>query len=295
MAFNVHQEVTDQIIKALEAGTPPWVQPYSKRPGANIPCNAISNRPYSGINVVLFWISSARGYSRPRFLTYKQAVAKGGFVKKGEKGMMLVYASKIPPKKGAKDKDGKPSKGFFMMKTYTVFNVAQCENLPDEVINGPVFDAPNKDQRNESADKFIVRTGANIQYGGSQPCYIPSRDIIQSPSFEDYHNDAAFYATMFHELAHWTGAKSRLDRDKSGSFFGNVVYAAEELVAELSAAIIAAEFGYDVVDNSASYIKGWLKALNDDPKAIFKAASAASKAVDFLKGNRAEEEIAEAA
>lgn len=287
MAFNTnyYKVVTDRIVNALENGTPPWVRPYSTTEGRNIPCNAVTNRPYSGINVLLYWDSIASGYSKPRFLTFNQAKNAGGWVKKGEKGTPVYLFKPMT----SKDKKTGEDKKWLMLRQYTVFNVAQCENLPDSIVNGPEVVVPhNSAQREALADAFINSTGAKI-VDGERPCYIPSLDIIQLPKWEEFHGNHQFYATTFHELVHWTGDKTRCDRDLRGRF-GTAAYAAEELVAELGAAFIAAEFGFDVVDNSASYIASWIRLLKDDPRAIFTAASKAQQAVNFLRDIVSEDE-----
>lgn len=278
MARDLYQTVTDRIVAKLEAGTAPWVQPYSRK-AQGLPCNAVTNRPYSGINILLYYMSQAAGYARPRFLTFKQAKAAGGFVKKGEKGMALFFFKPMV----SKDKATGEDKKWAILREYTVFNVAQCENLPDRITNGEYVAPLNKDQRETAADGFIKASGADFREGVGRPAYIPSKDFISMPAWAEFHGQNAFYATAFHELAHWTGHKSRLDRDLSKRF-GTEQYAAEELIAELTGAFLCAEFGFDAEDNSAAYLVSWLQLLKADPKAIFTAASAAQKAADYLRG-----------
>ena len=141
----------------------------------------------------------------------------------------------------------------------------------------------NQDEREALADAFVKATGADFREGTGKPCYVPSKDFIAMPAFGDFNSRPAFYATAFHELTHWTGAKARLDRDLS-TRFGTHGYALEELVAELGAAFLCAEFGFDVVSRSATYLESWLKAIKDNPRAIFTAASKASKAAEYLRG-----------
>lgn len=289
MARDLYQQVTDRIVAALEAGTAPWAQPFSQRRGHGLPCNAISNRPYSGVNVLLFFTSMANNYPTNRFLTFKQAKEVGGWVKKGEKAHALYFFKKLPPKDGDTDENGKPKKGGAILREYYVFNVDQCENLPDHVRLGRHSDVlfKNEDERNAEADEFIKSWGAKTKEG-PQPMYVPSKDFIFMPPFADFKSNTGFYATAFHEGAHWTGHKSRLDRNLKNRF-GTAEYAMEELVAELAASFLCAEFGFDVIDNSASYLKSWLEVLKADKRAIFTAASAAQKAADFLRGKALEE------
>jgi antirestriction protein ArdC len=289
MARDLYQTVTDRIIAKLEAGTAPWVQPYSVKGGQNLPCNAVTNRPYSGINVLLYFMSQASGYARPRFLTFNQAKAAGGSVKKGEKGT-AVYFFAI---KDYKDKKTGEDKKFPLLREYYVFNVAQCEGLSDKIMNGEYIAPLNKDQREYAADAFVKASGADFREGSGKPMYVPSKDVVMMPKWDEFHGHAEFYATAFHELSHWTGHKSRLDRDLNNRF-GTKAYAAEELIAELAASFLCAEFGFDTEDNSAAYLTSWLELLKEDKKAIFTAASAAQKAADYLRGKALAEEVTEA-
>lgn len=280
MARDLYQNVTDRILAKLEAGVAPWVQSWTTR-GSGVPMNAVTNRPYSGINILLYWISQDKGYAAPRFLTFNQAKQAGGFVKKGEKGMPLYFFKKIP----GTDKVTGDKKDFMLLREYTVFNVDQCEGLSDAIRLGRHHDvAPkNKEEREADADAFIKASGADFREGVGKPCYIPSKDFISMPAWKDFHGQQAFYGVAFHELAHWTGAKSRLDRDLSGRF-KTKQYAAEELIAEIASSFLCAEFGFDTVDNSAAYINSWMELLREDPKAIFTAASKAQAAADYLRG-----------
>ena len=278
MKRDLYQTVTDKIVAQMESGTMPWEKAWSVT-GSSIPMNATTDRPYSGINVLLFWASAEAGYARPRFLTFKQALNAGGNVRKGEHGHKVYFYKQLT----VKDKASGEERDVPMLREYTVFNVAQCENLPDSVANGEYVAPRNQDQREADADAFIQSTGADFREGTGVPCYVPSKDFISLPAFSAFNSRQAFYATSFHELTHWTGPKHRLDRDLSGRF-GQHAYALEELVAELGAAFLCAEFGFDVVSRSASYLDHWIKACKENPRAIFTAASKASKAAEYLRG-----------
>lgn len=279
MKRDLYQSVTDRIVAKLETGVMPWVKGWNA--GTSIPMNAVSNRPYSGINVLLFWSAADAGYARPRYLTYKQATECGGHVRKGEHGTKVYYFKQLEI---ADKNNPDETKQIPMLREYTVFNVDQCEGLPDHVRIGPDAGKVNPDNREALADDFIRSTGADFREGAGKPCYIPSRDFITVPAWSDFHSQPEYYAAAFHELVHWSGHKSRLDRDLSGRF-GNDAYAAEELIAELGAAFLCAEFGFDNAhDNQAAYLAGWLKILKADPRAIFTAASKAQKAADYLRG-----------
>jgi antirestriction protein ArdC len=285
---DIYQEVTNKILAQLEKGTLPWVKPWAATPGNNVPCNAVSNRPYSGTNVILLWLSNASCFPTPRFLTFKQAKEAGGTVNAGEHGFKVVFMKQLVVKdKNAAESDA--TKIVPMLREYTVFNVAQCSGLPDRIVKGPtVAKVRNPDYRDETADEFIAATKAEILYGHGQAFYAPSKDVICMPAFETFMGADQFYNTIFHELTHWTAHKDRCARDLKGRF-GDKAYAAEELIAQLGAAFLCAEFAFDGECQDASYIAHWIRLLKDDKKAFLTAASAAQKAADYLRGKALEE------
>jgi antirestriction protein ArdC len=278
MKRDLYSDITARILQHLEAGVVPWKQSW-KIGGASVPMNAVTNRPYSGINVLLFWLSADCGYASPRYLTFNQAKEAGGHVRRGEHGTKVYFFKQLT----VEDKASGEEKTFPMLKEYTVFNVAQCDGLPEKVVTGEIVAPLNRDQREALADQFIMSTGADFREGVGQPCYVPSRDFISMPSFAAFKSQPAFYGTAFHELVHWTGHKTRLDRDFSGRF-GTEAYAAEELVAEIGAAFLNAEFGFDSTEQNAAYLASWIQLLKNDPRAIVTAASKASKAAEYLRG-----------
>ncbi len=282
MKRDLYAEVSARIIAELEAGAPPWVKPWSATPGANTPCNAVSNRPYSGCNVVLLWMAQAAGYRMPRFLTFKQALELGGNVRKGEHGTRVHFVKQLKVRDQGAD-DGASTRLVPMMREYTVFNVDQCENLPEIVTAGKPIRVRNPDARDALADAFLHATRADIREGHGEACYIPSRDFISMPAFAGFKGADHFYNVALHEVLHWTGHKSRLDRDLKNRF-GSRQYAAEELIAELGAAFLCAEFGFDGDFRSAGYIANWIELLKADKRAFFTACSQASKAADYLRG-----------
>lgn len=170
-----------------------------------------------------------------------------------------------------------------MMREYTVFNVDQCDGLPDSVATSKPIRARNPDIRDELADDFLHSTGADMREGQGEAYYVPSRDLISVPAFEAFKGADHFYNVVLHELTHWTGHKSRLDRDLKNRF-GSRNYAAEELIAELGAAFLCAEFGFDGDLRHAGYIATWIDLLKTDKRAFFTACSQASKAADYLRG-----------
>ena len=275
MKIDIQAIVTERIISALESGTAPWRKPWK---GSSLPRNVVSGKVYSGIN---FFLLSAMGGGE--FLTFKQAQGLGGNVRKGEKGCPVVYWNFVESKT-RKDSKGNPEKIPFL-KSFTVFNVSQCEGLE--------LPAPETEGETvpfipiERAEETITRTGAEIHHGGARAFYRPATDQIQMPEKEAFHSPEEYYSTAFHELTHWTGHESRLARKGilELAAFGDAVYSKEELVAEMGAAFLCAEHGIEgTLDNSAAYLQGWIKALRGDSKLAIQAAAAASKAANFILG-----------
>jgi antirestriction protein ArdC len=282
MKRDFYAEVSARIIAELEAGAAPWTKPWSATSGANTPGNAVTNRPYSGCNVVLLWMAQAAGYRTPRFLTFKQALKLGGNVRKGERGTKVYFVKQLQVRDERVD-DNASTRLIPMMREFTVFNVDQCEKLPDTINTGKPMRVRNPDTRDELADAFLCSTGADIREGHGEAYYLPSRDFISMPAFAGFKGADHFYSTAFHEVVHWTAHKSRLDRDLKNRF-GSRNYAGEELVAELGAAFLCAEFGFDGDLRHAGYIAHWIELLKADKRAFFTACSQASKAADYLRG-----------
>ena len=280
MRRDLFSEVSARIIAELGRGAAPWSKPWSATAGRNVPQNAVTNRAYSGCNVILLWLARNRGWPTPRFLTFKQAIEAGGNVRKGEHGTKVYFVKQLQ----IKDSDSEDVDRLIpMMREYTVFNVDQCESLPDSVKAGKPMRVRNPDTRDALADEFLRSTGADIREGQGEAYYVPSRDFISMPAFEAFKGADHFYNVAFHELTHWTGHKSRLDRDLKDRF-GERTYAAEELVAELGAAFLAAEFSFDGDVRNAGYIATWIDLLKADKRAFFTACNRASKAADYLRG-----------
>jgi antirestriction protein ArdC len=206
----------------------------------------------------------------------------GGNVRKGERGTKICFVKQLQVRDS--DADGETATRLVpMMREYTVFNVDQCENLPHSIITGKPMRVRNPDTRDELADAFLHLTGADIREGHGEACYIPSRDFISMPAFAGFKGADHFYNVAFHELTHWTAHKSRFDRDLKNRF-GTRNYSAEELIAELGAAFLCAEFGFDGDVRNAGYIGNWIELLKADKRAFFTACSQASKAADYLRG-----------
>ena len=273
---DVYQIITDRIIAALEAGTVPWRKPWN---GGGSPRNLASGKEYRGIN---WFLLSAAGYSSPYWLTFKQAIDKGGNVKKGEKGMPVTYWNFLESKTET-DSKGNPKKIGFL-KYFTAFNLCQCEGIEVPAIEeGDKIEFAPED----AAEIIIARPGAKIEHGSGKACYSPSLDLIRMPARESFHSVPDYYGTAFHELVHWTGHSSRLNRGLDQiAAFGDAVYSKEELVAEMGAAFLCAESGlfHHTEEQSAAYVAGWLKALRGDSRLVIQAASAAGKAADLILG-----------
>lgn len=282
---DLYQEVTDKIIAQLEQGAVPWVQPWGRDHIATpmgLPANAATGNTYSGINILLLWgaaIETRR--STQVWLTFKQALSLGGAVRKGERGTMVCYADTFIPKaeadKAKETGDTPQHVGF--LKRYTVFNADQCDGLPANIAQHAP--PPPTCEIIPRAERLIKATGADFRIGGDRAFFAPSDDFIQVPPQPAFRDQINYYRTCFHELGHWTGHKSRLDRNLTTSF-GTKDYAREELVAEIASAFICADQNITPTVRHTDYIANWLEVLKEDKRAIFKAASLASKAADYI-------------
>lgn len=276
---NLHKEITDRIVARLKAGVVPWRQPWSGKGFGVMPRNACTQRAYSGANVILLWSRAQEsGFQAPLWLTFKQALELGGNVRKGEKGETVIYVSKVIR---TDDATGE-RRAIPFLKAYTVFNVAQCDNLPAKVTIGEAVKAANPNTRDDIAEAFVASTGATVRHGEARAYYSPAGDFVNMPAFETFVNASRYYGVAFHELGHWTGAEKRLNRT-FGKRFGDRSYAVEELVAELTSAFLCGEFGFDNDGVDADYIATWIKLLEDHEKVIVAAAAAASRAVEFMR------------
>lgn len=300
----VYDEVTQRIIGELEAGRRPWAQPWNDTAcvAAALPRNALTARTYSGINILILWSAAvAQGFSAPGWLTFRQAQAAGGRIRKGARGTGIVFADRFVPRGGTEGRSDARERvpedddtarrgacgrdcGIPFLKRFTVFNVAQCDGLRADVAAAPVPFAPGEAMA--AADVLIAASGADMHYGGVRAFYAPLLDYVQLPPKHAFLEDIDFYRVALHELTHWTGHSTRLARDVSGSF-GSDGYAREELAAEMGAAFLCATLGIAPTVRHADYIGHWLDILRADNRAIFRAASAASRAADYLLAFRA--------
>ncbi|MBE7172486.1 MAG: DUF1738 domain-containing protein [Williamsia sp.] len=284
---DLYQQITDTIIKQLEAGTVPWQKPWIGKDQLfmDIPKNFVTGNHYRGINILLLWGSAMnKGLTTQEWASFKQWSQKGERINKGEKGTLIVYYDTIE-----KEVDGEIEKIPFLKSSF-VFNRCQLESYaPEETKQeeNPV----SLVERLEHVEAFIGNTKAIIEHNGYSAHYNRSEDKINMPlkkAFVDRSWSTAtesYYAVLSHELIHWSGSANRLDRTK-GKKFGDQNYATEELIAELGAAFLCAELGISLTPSldRASYISHWLEVLRNDGCYIISAASQASKAVDYLKG-----------
>jgi antirestriction protein ArdC len=279
MSALIYQQVTDTIIKQLESGAAPWVKQWQgSSTGSH---NVISGKGYNGINTIILGMAEvAAGYKSGAWATYKQWLTVGAQVKKGTKGTTIIFYS---PVTGSKTTASSEEKSYhYVLKSYSVFNADQVDGYVAPVLPVKTFNSI------AALEALAAASGADIKHGGDKAFYSPSQDFIQMPQKTDFSSEPAYYATLLHEMTHWSGAASRLNRDLSGRF-GNEAYAAEELIAELSAAFLCANYQINGDLRHAGYIQSWLKVLKNDNKAIFKAAALAQKSADYIKAFSSEE------
>ena len=287
---DIYTRVTQKIIVDLEKGERTWMKPWSADHLAGRITKPIrhNGEAYQGLNILLLWAASVdRGFTSNQWLTFRQAKELGGHVVKGSCGEMVIYANKMV--KTDTDANGEE---FDMtipyLKQYTVFNVEQIDGLPESFYQVP--EPVNPDiSRDEILEAFFATTGATIRHGGNRAYYNISTDFVQMPFLECFAEAEGYYATLAHEMTHWTRHASRLNRDFGRKRWGDAGYAQEELVAELGSAFLCAELGItpEVRADHAAYIDSWLQVLKKDKRAIFTAAAHAQRAVDYLKSYRA--------
>ncbi len=281
---NLYQQITDRIIAELEAGRVPWVQPWgTARAGIGMPYNAVSGRGYSGLNVLTLWDAVvSRGFSGHAFLTFRQAVALGASVRRGERGTGIIYTHRFVPgeERRRAEAEGREAVGSIpFLKSFTVFSVDQCDGLPPHIAEPPP--PIPEGMILPRLEALIAATGADFRIGGAQAYYSPRHDYVQVPRPEAYFEPINWHRTALHELGHWAGGAARLNRDQSGAF-GSKAYGREELCAEISAAYCCAALGIAPTVRHADYIGSWLEIIREDHRAILRAASAASKCADYL-------------
>ncbi|MGE4069830.1 MAG: ArdC family protein [Lysobacterales bacterium] len=281
---DVYTRVTDRIVAELEAGVRPWMKPWANSGSDGQVARPVRHNgiAYRGINILMLWSEAMdKGFSSSMWMTYRQAQALGGRVRKGETGSLVVYADSFT--KTETDDHGEDVElEIPFLKGYTVFNVEQIDDLPEKYY--PRTKLPARVPALIAlAEDFFAATGARFRHGGDRAFYSPTYDFIQLPPLASFRDSESYAATKAHELVHWTGNQKRLDRTL-GQRFGDAAYAAEELVAEMGAAFLCSDLRVtpETMPDHADYLACWLRILKDDKRAIFTAASQAQKAADYL-------------
>lgn len=283
---SLYEEITSKIIGELETGRVPWVQPWGTQAKAQLamPKNASTGRAYSGINVLILWGAVVeRGFGGQSWLTFRQALSLGGHVRKGERGVTVVYADRFVPsdeQRRAREV-GEEAQAIPFLKRFTVFNTDQCDDLPGDIATAAPPPPPGTIE--PRVESLIKNSGIRFRIGGERAFYAPGDDYVQVPPPAAFFEPINWHRTALHELGHASGHRSRLDRDLSGGF-GTRKYAFEELIAEIAAAFSCAALGITPTVRHADYIGCWLDVLREDNRAIVRAASQASRAADYLLG-----------
>jgi antirestriction protein ArdC len=275
------ETITAAIVERLEAGVRPWVQPWT---GASVsrPLRACGT-PYRGINVLWLWMAAeAAGHSSPFWLTYRQSQLLGGQVRKAERGTIAIFYRAYQAEEADEGNDAEGPRTRRVLKSFTVFNACQIDGLPSRFFPEP-RPLPPPTERDSALDRFFAAVPARIRHWGAEAFYSPVLDQVTMPQPGLFRDLDHYRATLAHELSHWTGHESRLARQLGGRF-GSEAYAMEELVAELSSALLGAELGLPVdhLDHHASYLASWLKVLKADSRAILTVAAKAEEAASLL-------------
>lgn len=285
--MNVFEIVTNRVIEALNKGVIPWQQPWK---GNAKPTNFLTNKAYRGINVLMLWPGE---FTSPYWLTFRQAILKGGHVRKGAKGTPIVFYKPVEKDIEEAEQNGN---GRFVLRYSTVFNVEQCEGL--EIPAPETIDTLPEISPIERCEQIIAnwtgRPTLNLENPDQEAAfYRPSTDTIYMPIRNRFVSAEHFYSTLWHEATHSTGHSSRLDRDMSG-VSGDRSYSREELIAEMGAAFLCAVTGISnerTETNTTAYIQSWIKVFRNDSRVLVQAASQAQKAVDMIVGSvQAQEE-----
>jgi len=283
----VYEIVTEQILSLLDKGVIPWKQSWNCK--TELPQNLVSGKAYQGINV---WLLLSSYYASPYWLTFNQVQKLGGSIRKGEKSSIVVYWN-LKEVKEVNETSGKPEvKKIPFLKYYRVFNLNQCEGIahPESISADPIYPI-------QEAERIIdgYADSPEIKHGFTRASYNSGTDIVKMPDKSAFSSVEEYYATLFHELTHSTGHKSRLDRDTlmKHASFGSKEYSREELIAEMGAAFLCGLTGIAqaTIENSAAYIQSWRQIINNDPKLVVLAAAQAQKAVNHICGQKIAEGI----
>jgi antirestriction protein ArdC len=279
MKTTIYETITNQIVAAIEQGAGDYKMPWHcSRSDITNPQNVSTSRSYRGLNILTLWmIAEAKQYASGTWATYQQWAEKGAQVRKGEKAASVIFWKNLNGNaEGAGDSEDGRAK--FVARAYSVFNADQVDGYQPEAVP-----ALSNEERIAEAEAFFSKIPAKLTHEGDRAGYMPTVDRVQMVPFSQFKTPAAYYSVLAHELTHWSGAETRLNRDLTGRF-GSEAYAVEELVAELGAAFITGRLGVpsDPRKDHAPYIATWLKVLKNDSRAIFTAANKAQAAADYL-------------
>jgi len=293
----IRANVTNKIVTALQSGAVPfWRQTWAKSEHSGAPTSAVSGKPYQGINRVLL---SLQSHQSKWWATYNGWQSLGGQVRRAERGTAAILYKPVTKKK-VNDEGEEEKSRFALLKTFTLFHLSQVDGDLKQFRDTPRPDTGTPFVDYGPAEEAFAATGADVRFGGGRAYFSPSEDYIQLPPKASFSNAKDLYSVLAHETVHWSGHESRLNRLCKFARFGSEAYAVEELVAELGAAFLSTELGVpqsDDLSNVTAYLGHWLKVLQRDHSAIFTAASAASKAADFIlefSRPKAEAEVGEA-
>ncbi len=288
--MDLYTEITDRMIAELSAGRIPWQKPW--RGEDSLAISHITGKPYSFLNQMLLRF-------RPgEYLTFRQCSDEGGRIRRGEKGHMIVFWKWVDKKDGdvILMPDGREIiEQIPILKYYTVFHIDQCDGIQpkwEKPVDPDTTLSPD-DRAEEIISNYVARSGVTFtSQNSTQAFYRPSNDTVVVPAMSQYSQIAEYYSTAFHELTHSTGSPKRLNRITDIAAFGSEQYSKEELIAEMGSAFLVSIAGLETREsfrNSAAYIQGWLKALNDDKRLIVAASGAAQKAVEYILGSDGKE------
>jgi antirestriction protein ArdC len=274
-----YQEVTDQIVAALEQGIIPWRRTWNQG-ACGTPMNCTTGRFYRGINTLLLGLAQAISFGDdPRWCSYRQAQARGWQVRAGARGRTIVFYKRILKNQEAREDGAVPY--FQLLRFSTVFHASQIEGIPD--YKKPELGSVSW-QTPDAIHTIIENSGVDIRYGGGQAFYSPSTDHVQMPVREAFESPEAFAQTAAHELGHYAANKRRLGISEGGRF-GSREYAAEELRVEIGSAMVCSTLGIEPdISNAAAYVANWLERLKNDSREIFRAAADAQRIADYLLG-----------
>ena len=281
--FDIHQHITNQIITAIEQGAGDFCLPWQRGGSIMHSTNIASKKPYRGVNIVALWAAAEhRGFTSGLWGSYRQWAETGAHVRKGEKSSYVIFYKELEVASTANGNEDPETR--LIARATPVFAAEQVDGY-----EMPVKATPSPVESIVGADAFVQATGAVIHHGGSRAFYRPSTDSIQLPVRDDFIGSTsstaqeAYYSTLLHELTHWSSAAHRCNR-QLGKRFGDAAYAMEELIAELGAAFLCSELGITIEPRAdhAQYLSSWLNVMKADKRAIFTAASAASKATQHL-------------